>query len=302
MSKKSIQKIKKPLVSVVVTTFNDERFIGRCLNSLQAQHYNNFEVILVDNSSQDRTRQIAYKFKNKLRIKIIIVRKTTLAEARNIGIKKTNGKYVSFCDADDIHLPWKICDQIKSLKKKSNLDGCYGEWIHFTASNPCVFYFKRKAQKFCNIRNLLLRMPFNLSTLMIKKDKMPFFVEGKQGSCAEDWQFIILCGLKKLKLEKVNQIFSCVEERSDSYSKKVYATQKIVFAKFLFHCLWSYKYDFKTICFFIYSICINVIKFILIKVLLCLKNLNQKVISKTKIFSQEKICHHKKIKKIILAY
>ena len=85
----------KPLVSVVVPTFNSEQFLERCLGSVRAQTYGNIEVIAVDNYSKDKTKEIAERYQAK-----IVSSGAKRSEARNIGVKEGEGTCVFFVDSD----------------------------------------------------------------------------------------------------------------------------------------------------------------------------------------------------------
>jgi len=86
---------KGSLVSVIVTTKNEEEVIGRLLKSIQKQTYKNIEIILVDNNSTDRTLIIA----NKFGVKSFTFGPERSAQ-RNYGAKKSKGEYLLFLDAD----------------------------------------------------------------------------------------------------------------------------------------------------------------------------------------------------------
>jgi len=82
-------------VSVVVPTFNSERSLPRCLQSVKEQTYPTSEVLIVDNFSQDNTRKVAADFGAK-----VIQHRGTQAAARNVGVENSRGKYVLFLDSD----------------------------------------------------------------------------------------------------------------------------------------------------------------------------------------------------------
>lgn len=86
-----------PLVSVVVTTKNEERNIGNCLQSIKEQTYPSIELIVVDNNSGDDTVEIAKNFTEKVYIK-----GPERAAQRNFGVKEAQGKYILYLDADMI--------------------------------------------------------------------------------------------------------------------------------------------------------------------------------------------------------
>lgn len=86
-----------PLVSVIVTTKNEEGHIDACLKSISHQSYKNLEIIVVDNSSIDKTKEISKKYAS-----IVLNRGPERSVQRNFGAKKANGDYILFIDADMI--------------------------------------------------------------------------------------------------------------------------------------------------------------------------------------------------------
>jgi len=87
--------IKKPLVSVIITTKNEEGVIERLLRSVKGQNYRRIEVIVVDNNSTDKTRLLATKF-----TKFVYISGPERSAQRNFGARKSKGKYLLFLDAD----------------------------------------------------------------------------------------------------------------------------------------------------------------------------------------------------------
>lgn len=87
--------MKKPLVSVIVPTKNSEDFLENCLKSIKQQTYKNVELIVVDNNSTDRTKEIAEKYTKK-----VYNQGPERSAQRNFGAKKSKGKYFLFVDSD----------------------------------------------------------------------------------------------------------------------------------------------------------------------------------------------------------
>lgn len=89
-------------ISIIIPIYNVEKYIGKCLDSILGQSFENFEVILVDDGSTDKSGEICKEYSNKdKRIKVIHKKNGGVSSARNTGIKVSNGKYIQFVDADD---------------------------------------------------------------------------------------------------------------------------------------------------------------------------------------------------------
>lgn len=106
------------LVSILIPTFNAEKFIKAAVESVQKQTYENWEMILVDDASTDETVKIIADFAQKdSRIKHYQLQTNSgNGFARNIALEKASGKYIAFLDADDLWFPEKLEKQIQFLK------------------------------------------------------------------------------------------------------------------------------------------------------------------------------------------
>lgn len=117
--------------SIITPIFNAENFLDETLQSIIDQTYTDWESILINDNSTDKSLAIAEKF-SKLddRFKIINVNENQgAAKARNIGIKSAEGRFIAFLDSDDLWLPEKLEKQISLMKSKS-LDFTYSSY-HF---------------------------------------------------------------------------------------------------------------------------------------------------------------------------
>lgn len=104
--------INKPLISIVIPTYNSEATIKDCLDSIINQYYSNFEILIVDGFSKDKTLSIAKRYPCKI-FKIKALR----SEAKNFGAKKARGKGVLFLDSDTILTKGVISSCAKKLVK-----------------------------------------------------------------------------------------------------------------------------------------------------------------------------------------
>ncbi len=92
----------KELISVVIPIYNVEKYLRRCIDSVIKQTYENLEIILVDDGSQDNCAEICDEYAiNDSRIKVIHKLNGGLSDARNSGIDIASGKYITFIDSDD---------------------------------------------------------------------------------------------------------------------------------------------------------------------------------------------------------
>lgn len=102
------------LVSVIIPVYNVERYIAATVQSVLDQTYSNFEVLIVDDGSPDRSIEICEQFTDP-RIKIIRQENRGLAGARNTGIRHAKGEYLGFLDSDDLWLPEKLAKHVEHL-------------------------------------------------------------------------------------------------------------------------------------------------------------------------------------------
>lgn len=112
---------RNPLVSVIITTKNEEKHIENCLKSIKEQSYKNTEIIVVDNNSMDRTKEIARQYTD-----LVFDKGPERSAQRNYGmIDKSSGKYVMYFDADMILSEKVIEECVKSLEENDETIACY---------------------------------------------------------------------------------------------------------------------------------------------------------------------------------
>lgn len=114
----SVQKSGE-LVSIIMPAYNCADFIGNAIESVIAQTYQNWELIIIDDCSTDNTLQIIKNYLRKdSRIKYYkLSRNSGAAVARNKAIDMANGKYMAFLDSDDVWFPEKLTKQIEFMKE-----------------------------------------------------------------------------------------------------------------------------------------------------------------------------------------
>lgn len=102
-------------MSVVIPTWNRPAYLREALESVFAQTFTDYEVIVVDDGSTDETPQVARSFGE--RVRIVRQKHQGPGAARNRGVEEARGKYIAFLDSDDIWLPRKLALQVAELEK-----------------------------------------------------------------------------------------------------------------------------------------------------------------------------------------
>ena len=102
------QKNINELISIIVPAYKAEKYLEECLESLFSQTYPNIEVVIVIEKSDFEAKRIITKFPKKKILVIEEEKNLGPAHTRNMGIKSSNGTFISFCDADDYFKPEKF--------------------------------------------------------------------------------------------------------------------------------------------------------------------------------------------------
>lgn len=102
-------------VSVIIPVYKVEKYIAGTVESVLAQTYKNFELLIIDDGSPDKSIEICQKFTDN-RIKIIKQENRGVAAARNTGIRQAQGEYLAFLDADDLWTPEKLAKHVEHLE------------------------------------------------------------------------------------------------------------------------------------------------------------------------------------------
>lgn len=185
----------KDLVSIIIPIFNREKYLDNCITSILNQKYKNYEIILINDGSLDRSGEICDKYKERNK-NIIVVHTSNngVSHARNIGIELAHGKWICFIDSDDVVTDKWLTSfmnhadadlliqgiQIKSTEKKSK----------------CIYIdeeYKIDDERYhlaCKLkRHNLLNSPFKCFRACIIKDNKIKFQEGM--NLGEDYVFVI---------------------------------------------------------------------------------------------------------------
>lgn len=184
---------KKPKITVIMPAYNVAKYIAQAIESVLSQDYEKFELIMLDDGSNDNTFNVMKKYENDPRIKIYRNKKNQgVGAARNKLLRLAMGEYISPCDADDVMLP-------NNLKTLSN--------------------FLDKHKKIGVVYADLLVVEVDKNDKIIK----PFYIEGTD--CNKKWDLVEPCSLVNHPGSMIRKslIFKCGGYDETVYSKDDHA-------------------------------------------------------------------------------
>lgn len=177
------------LVSVIVPVYMIENYIDRCISSIRQQTYNNLEIIIINDGSTDNSLQIAQNHTDEdERITIISQRNKGLSAARNEGLRRAHGKYVTFVDGDDWIDSEMISTLVNAIERNKAQIGCCG---HSRESEDGIQRFSPK-EECLSAKSAVEEWLCNRSIKMMAWGKLysrELFIENTffpEGTCFED--------------------------------------------------------------------------------------------------------------------
>ena len=208
-------------VSVIMPTFNTEKFIAESIESVLSQTFMDLELIIVDDGSTDKTAEIAHEFESQdNRVKLISQENQGVSVARNTGIENSTGKFIAFLDSDDL---WKP-DFLESLIALIDSDAgiFYSRYELSTGSESPNRSPNGYLEKFIDDPLQELFFPFHIGSLLIRRDILDRFkIRFKIGmKICEDVLFIaqLLSVSSAIGIDKTLMIYR-VREKSATTSK-----------------------------------------------------------------------------------
>jgi glycosyltransferase involved in cell wall biosynthesis len=198
-----------PLVSVIIPAYNAELFLAETLTSAQQQTYREFEVIVVDGGSTDRTGEITRGFVEKdARFILLCQPNASIAAACNTALKQAHGEWIALLEADDVWLPEKLAAQLDLLKQEPNANLLFTDYFLWDGRNDFGRRYSNP-DKFAN-GDVSLRLIFfdlfGTSTVMFKRemlDKVGLF--DIEVSVAQDWDLWLRIAERGLCAKGVRQ-------------------------------------------------------------------------------------------------
>ncbi|MBR6422529.1 glycosyltransferase [bacterium] len=234
-----------PLLSVLMPVFNSERFIAEAIESILNQTFKDFEFLILDDASTDKSFEIINDFENKdSHIKVFQNEKNLgVVESRNKLINLSQGKYITWLDSDDIALKTRFEEEIKFLENhpEIGLVGANTIIIDENSEKIGIWLFETEPQKLKI--ELFFHSPFLSSSVMIRKSCLPQNFYDPRFPVAEDFdlyskisehsdaanipKFLVKYrinskGLSKSNIEKMEQLaFQVIKEHAERLGIKL---------------------------------------------------------------------------------
>lgn len=132
-----------PLLSIITPVYNVESYLNRCVESILNQSYNNFELIMIDDGSTDGSSLLCDEWATKdSRIVVIHKENGGVSSARNAGLEKARGKYLTFVDPDDFLAPDTYVNNMGYLLNHQDVDILQYPYCHYISDNNISYYHK----------------------------------------------------------------------------------------------------------------------------------------------------------------
>lgn len=128
-----------PLISIIVPVYNSENTIKRCIDSILSQTFQDWELLLIDDGSTDKSGEICDNYAvSDPRIKVFHKENTGVSSARNIGLNNSKAKWITFCDSDDEILNNTFAFYDTIIKKYNEVDLICGGYIRYNKSGTLI--------------------------------------------------------------------------------------------------------------------------------------------------------------------
>jgi len=164
-----------PRVSVIIPTYNGDRYLSQAIDSVLSQTYSNYEIIIVDDGSTDNTYRIVQHYfetsQDPSLIRYIVQSNQGVAAARNRGIQEARGELIALLDQDDVFLPEKLAHQVACFDYNLNVAIVNSGWCLIDQNNNKI----SDIEPWHNLPNLTLetwitRTPILPSALMFRRE------------------------------------------------------------------------------------------------------------------------------------
>ncbi len=229
----------KPLVSVIIPSYNHARFIEQTITSVFNQTYKNYEVFVIDDGSTDNSIEILKQLLSKFDFTLIQQENHGVAYTLNKGIELSGGKYFTFCASDDYWALDKLEKQVDFMERNPDIPMCYGKAYHVDENGnilPRSTKAKNKSLRGGNIFRDIILVNFHPPVnYLFKKEIFDTIGRYKNDMWTEDFYM----NLKISKKYEIGFINSFISYYRVINNKKKALSHKIIYSHL--DCIKLYK-------------------------------------------------------------
>ncbi len=216
-----------PLVSVMMPAKNAARYLEATVRSVQAQTYVNWELMFVDDGSDDNTLQLIQALAaDDRRIRVHAMAHGGRGRARNACVERMTGKYVAVCDSDDISFPDRFEKQVTYLESHPDIGAVAAWWVPFSTESPThASPVRRFPTEPDELRDAFARgkMRFHNATAMIRaslfREHGAYNVELRR---AQDYEFFSRLSRRGVRFAALPEPLLFYRQESDTPSRKYF--------------------------------------------------------------------------------
>lgn len=198
-----------PLVSVIMSVYNGEKWLKAAIESIISQTHDNWEFIIIDDNSNTATKSIIAEYSDNLKFKIISNKsRAGLTKNLNTAIAYCKGEYIARMDADDISLPARFEKQLSLMQKKNNVSVVcsFVELINENNKSGNIWKDDRKANSPAKIKRMLpFRNCIAHPTVMFRKNILADYKYNENQVDSQDWDMWLQLSAAGKLIEKINE-------------------------------------------------------------------------------------------------
>ena len=221
---------KKPLVSILIASYNKEKFVKRCINSCLNQNYNKIEIIFYDDGSKDNSYNIAKEikgikvFRNNKKTNLGIFNTYYQINSYNKAFSKSKGKYILLLDSDDFFKKNKVKEVVNHFNKHPNSNIIFDLPIYYYSKNKMINSKKLKLSRISK-KDIWPRFPMAGSCISFKRKfyvKFSNIINNKNFSMLTlDFRLAVIANtiLNDFKILNKNLTFYYQDKKGESNSK-----------------------------------------------------------------------------------
>ena len=245
-------------VSIIMPVYNCEKFLGYSIESVQAQDYRNWELIIVNDASTDKSLAVAQEYAAKdYRIKVVeMPRNGGVSEARNLGLQYADGEYVAFLDSDDVWATNKLSKQI-AFMRKNNYELSHTAYAFMNERGAVMENGKVDVDLSVDMEKYMKTTQIGMSTVIIDRRKVGKFEFPHDRKLSEDARLWMNFMRKGHKFHGLNEALLLYRVRESQISGN-----KLKMAKSTLKRYWDEKNfpAFRRLCCFLNYACNGVLK------------------------------------------